>query len=118
MSAAPTLDFDVSATAVDGVRVIKARGELDMLTVPHFEKALLRTGDGRLVVDFTELDFMDASSLAPLVREHARCTPAPLHVACTRDGIVRRILEVTELDGVFAVCDSRAEGVDRARATL
>ena len=114
----PAIDFDVTATAVDGVRVIAARGELDMLTLPHFEKVLLRSGDGRLVVDFTELDFMDASSLAPLVREHARTTAAPLHLVCTEDSIVRRILEVTKLDGMFMVCGSRDEGLQRARATV
>ena len=116
MLADPALNFDVASDATHGIRVVTARGELDMLTLPMLEKALVRSGDGRLLVDFTELDFMDASSLAPLVREHERTQP--LHLACTPDGIVRRILEVTKLDGLFVVCGSRAEGIERARATV
>ena len=54
----------------DGERVIRARGELDIESAPDLERVLLRSRPRgqRVVVDLTELKFMDSTGLRVLLR--------------------------------------------------
>ena len=57
----------------DGERVIRARGELDIESTPDLERVLLRTRPAgqRVVLDLTELKFMDSTGLRVLLRARA-----------------------------------------------
>lgn len=77
------------------------KGELDMLTAPLLSEALarIRTSDRRhLVVDMTELHFMDRAGLAALLE---RCGDGAERSMLTVTGCrenVRRVLELTGHD--------------------
>jgi stage II sporulation protein AA (anti-sigma F factor antagonist) len=57
----------------DGERVIRLRGELDIESTPDLERVLLRTRPAgqRVVLDLTELKFMDSTGLRVLLRARA-----------------------------------------------
>ncbi|WUL76095.1 STAS domain-containing protein [Streptomyces sp. NBC_01261] len=61
----------------DGLRVVRARGELDLTTVPAFARELKEAlqGTGRLfvVVDLLDVTFMDGSVLDPLGAAWKEC---------------------------------------------
>jgi anti-anti-sigma factor len=76
------------------------RGEVDMATVAVFERALERgTGPDRdLVVDLSELTFIDVWGLRALARAAAREQAAGRRLALTRPNHnVRRLLRLAGL---------------------
>jgi stage II sporulation protein AA (anti-sigma F factor antagonist) len=68
--AAFTLAEDVGG---DGERVIRLRGELDIESAPDLERAVLRSRPAgqRVVLDLTDLKFMDSTGLRVLLRARA-----------------------------------------------
>ena len=80
-----------------GSRVIRVGGELDLSTVPILEdelEAALERLDGGVVVDLSDLEFIDSTGIAVLVRamgdEGSRMSFVP-----SRSAAVVRVLEMT-----------------------
>ena len=79
LSALRLLDDATFSVAEDGggdddsERVIRLRGELDIESTPDLERVLLRTRPAgqRVVLDLTELKFMDSTGLRVLLRARA-----------------------------------------------
>jgi anti-anti-sigma factor len=72
-------------------------GEMDLATRDELRASLHRcTGD--VVVDLSEVEFLDASCLGVLVAEHTRLTQdgGTLRL-CEPQGLVTRVLEITGL---------------------
>jgi anti-sigma B factor antagonist len=92
--------------------VVSARGELDAFTAPDLSAAFESDGladHGRLVVDLSEVSFMDSTALGLLV--HAVNEVVDRGGAARvvlPDGLARRIFEITTLDRVLPVARSRA----------
>jgi anti-anti-sigma factor len=65
-----TLDEDAGSA---GERVIRLRGELDIDSAPDLQRALLRSrpAQQRVVLDLSELKFMDSTGLRVLLRARA-----------------------------------------------
>ena len=105
----------------DGARrsaVVTLMGELDVYTVSSVRATLdglLLDGASPVVVDLTDLTFMDSSGLGTLVAAHkkARVLRSAFVVVCA-DGVVLRLLSVTGLIRVFHV----AQSVERAFAEV
>ena len=90
--------LDIETTRSSGVVRIRLQGELDMLTAPLLTAALAGTrtrGRRRLVVDMTELHFMDRAGLAALLEAagHGIRRAALSVTGCSPN--VRRVLELT-----------------------
>ncbi|MET9348521.1 STAS domain-containing protein [Streptomyces termitum] len=105
----PNLDIDV---AIRDARtaVLSVRGELDMETAGPLEARLAEQfgqGRGRLVLDLSDLAFMDSSGLNVLIRatQRARGLDGDLYLAAPTPA-VRRILEIT---GVTAATPPHAD---------
>lgn len=92
-------------------QVIHAEGELDLECVPRL-RSLLTTAGPRVVLDLRLVTFMDASGLGVLAAasERARSLGGAVRLvgACHE---VRRIVEVTRLDGVLSMFDSLLEAL-------
>lgn len=90
---------------LDACQVIRAAGELDLTTVPHLARELRTVGarsePPRLVVDLTEVSFMDGSVLDPLCAAWDDCRHRGgwARVVYTRRsvGIVFRAARLSEL---------------------
>lgn len=101
--------------------VLVLQGEFDLFAAPELQSELARLrlrGARRLIVDLTESAFIDASTLGVLVaaRRSAVSEGGDLVLVC-RDSNVLRVLEVTLLDRVFTVFETRAQAL-AARASL
>ena len=92
------------------------RGELDLFTAPRLQEALERSidlGARRVVVDLARVTFIDSTALGVLigVGRQLRAGEGSLDLVC-QNGNVRRVLEITGLDAVFALHTSLAGALD------
>jgi anti-anti-sigma factor len=90
--------LDIEITRSSGVVRIRLQGELDMMTAPLLTAALagVRTrGRRHLVVDMTELHFMDRAGLAALLEVAGHGTRRAVLSVTGCPPNVRRVLELT-----------------------
>jgi anti-anti-sigma factor len=94
----------------DDIRV-HLSGDLDLATSPQLSDLLDDTSDGsmrgkRVVVDLSELTFVDSTGLRALwtLREDVLAAGATLVLASPSD-IVMRVLRTTKLDKIFQIVD-------------
>jgi anti-sigma B factor antagonist len=86
-----------------GCTLIHLAGEIDLANAPKLEVQLCTLAEqGSVVVDLTEVDFLDSTALSAMVvayhRAHALGNTIRLAGA---HGSVKRLLEVTRLDAHF-----------------
>jgi anti-sigma B factor antagonist len=119
MSAARAVqpEFEVVDLCVGSMVGVAVRGEIELATAPELTVALddaIRASTGPFVVDLTAVDFLDSTGISCLVRARALLgqDDRPLALICP-PGIVRRALELTAIDQLVALYDSRE---DLARA--
>ena len=109
MSEPPELEIAVSL--VGKVIVLAVVGEVDMANAATFGAAIESVFDEnrRVVVDLTEVQFFDSSGLAALVRGSRALAERGIELwaVAPRTGVVRQALELTELDQMFPIVDSR-----------
>lgn len=102
----------------DGVHVVALSGELDLRAVGELETALAAAGaGGRVCLDLTDLQFIDSTGLATVIRGHQALAAGDgrLAVACARSGSVRRTFETTGLMALLTVADDRAAALQKLR---
>ena len=102
----PPLDLTVGTQGP--LATMTMGGELDLFSIPELEGAVrhLNLGDAKtLVVDLTDVTFVDSSVIAWLVRthEHAHRWDCTLVAVIPRDTEVDRIVSVTRIDEVVTV---------------
>lgn len=102
--------------AQSGTVIVAPRGEIDMSRSPVLRNTLrevLGNDPGRLIVDLSEVAYMDSSGLATLVeamrtaKEHA--TPMLL---CGLNDQVRAIFEISRLHHFFTITDTRQQAIE------
>jgi anti-sigma B factor antagonist len=112
-----TQQLTVTVTAPgDGVAVLHAAGEIDLLTATALGERLREhqvPGNRMLVLDLTEVDFLGSSGLAEIVSA-AQGSPRLVLVATSR--AVLRPLEATGLLTMLTVYDTVDEAVAAARS--
>ena len=100
----------VARSDQDGIQVIALSGELDLRAVGELETAIAAAGDGaRVCLDLSELQFIDSSGLATVVRGHQAlaATDGRLVVVCVA-GAVHRTFETTGLTALLTLVGDRA----------
>jgi anti-anti-sigma factor len=117
--------FEASAAEIEnGVRVIEVRGELDLSTAPDLEALLeeaLAAGNGSLLLDLSECEFIDSTGIALIVRAWQRVDGRPGNgdsgrlALCCQNEQVRRVLEVTGLESSIAIFATRDEALAALR---
>ena len=109
------MNFGV-ATARDGDTVVVVlTGEVDLYTAPQLEHELKRAVEEsaeHIVVDMTQTTFIDSTTLGVLVGCLKRLTPSGRRLALViADTSIRRVFDITGLDRVFPIYDSRDEAI-------
>ena len=68
----------ISSERRDGFAVVAVSGELDIVTSRRFDECLaeVRRDDGHVIIDLSEVDFMDTGSLAVIVGHWKQVTAA------------------------------------------
>jgi anti-sigma B factor antagonist len=104
------LNIDLKTEDGGELLIFKLRGSLDLATSPTIRAALTdATEKGRrhIVVDLTQLEFLDSTGLGALIGAHRRATE---HGGSFRlivsEGPIARLLNITGLIRVLAVYHS------------
>jgi anti-sigma B factor antagonist len=98
-------------TEQDAGCVVTVSGDADLYAAANVERELTRLADegsGSIVVDLTEATFIDSTMLRVLLNISKRLRPGGggLLVVCHEHDI-RKIFEITLLDRVFRIFDTR-----------
>jgi anti-sigma B factor antagonist len=96
--------------------VCRPKGELDAFTVSQFREVLAELSTRpRLVIDLSEVPFMDSAGLGALIGgiRRTREQGGDVSVACNRPTLIR-LLRTTGFDRVVTVADT----VEEAAASL
>ncbi|HWJ42305.1 MAG TPA: STAS domain-containing protein [Solirubrobacterales bacterium] len=100
-----------------GVQAISVRGELDLSTAPELEGPLestLENGEGSVLIDLTQCEFIDSTGIALIVRAWQRLQSGDngrALVLCSQNDQVRRVLEITGLELSIPVHTTRDEAL-------
>jgi anti-anti-sigma factor len=110
--------FEVNVGDLErGVRTISVRGELDLSTAPELEGPLeqaLASGEGSVLIDLSECEFIDSTGIALIVRGWQRLDSGDngrALVICSQNDQVRRVLEITGLEISIPVHMTRDEAI-------
>ena len=102
----------------DRTTVILAAGELDAFAAPDLASAFGDvSGDERVIADLDRVSFMDSTALGLIVRASRELTEAGAMVRIVLPtGSARRIFEITALDGVLPVSETRSAALAELEA--
>ncbi|MEX0674709.1 MAG: STAS domain-containing protein [Gaiellaceae bacterium] len=111
------MNFDITTEQLgEGRHVISLSGEVDLYTAPEFKQQLLEVisqGAETVIVDLTNTTFIDSTTLGVLVGGVKRLRPngGQLSLVCS-DRNITKIFEITGLDRVFTIHETREEAVE------
>jgi anti-sigma B factor antagonist len=115
------MNFEIKTEHAGGdVYVIALTGEIDLYTAPEFKQQLLdviEKGGKQVVVDLTDTTFIDSTTLGVLVGGVKRLRPngGQLSIVCS-DRNITKIFEITGLNRVFPISETRAEALESVGA--
>ena len=110
------LEFEVRTAELGGnAFLVSAAGEIDMYTAPTLEQALegvVGLGGTSVVLDFTEVNFVDSTLLSVLIRYRDRLIGLGGKLVLVTDDVrIRRTLETTGLNRLFTIEPRLADGI-------
>jgi anti-sigma B factor antagonist len=97
--------------------LIRLQGEFDLHAGPQLERRVLEAlgrGASQLVIDLSEVSFIDSTTIGILMRTRKRLAPlrGRLLVVCSDHNILR-LFEITALDRMFEIYRTRDEALER-----
>jgi anti-sigma B factor antagonist len=107
--------FEIAEYSDDSTPVLSVRGEIDVSTAPELRDRLLgvaQDGYSTVVVDLSEVTFLDSTALGVLVSglKRFRSAGGDLRLVVTGRNVTK-VLEITGLVEVFPIFDSVSEAV-------
>ncbi|HEY1680800.1 MAG TPA: STAS domain-containing protein [Candidatus Tumulicola sp.] len=114
------LTIDVKSEKHGEALVFKLRGSLDLATAPTVRAALTDAASDanrHLIVDLTQIEFLDSTGLGALIGAHRRASEhnGSLRLVVT-EGPISRLLNITGLLRVFSVYHDLKDALaDQAR---
>jgi anti-sigma B factor antagonist len=94
--------------------VVKLGGELDLYNAPQVRQALMEACEdapGRVVVDLSEVEFVDSTALGVLIEARTRLNNRRAFLLAAPGLETRRALEISGLDRHFTVHESVPEAL-------
>lgn len=110
-------DLHIADYALDGrTHLVEAGGDVDLYSAPRLKERVWRAidqGKTRLIVDLSEVAFVDSTGLSVLVAalKRVRAVNGTLALVVT-DYDLERLLELTGLDKGFRIYRSRDDAVE------
>jgi anti-sigma B factor antagonist len=96
--------------------LISLAGNFDLHMGPEFERRVLEAigrGASDLVIDLTEVSFIDSTTVGILMRTRKRLAPVSGRVlVVTSDRNILRLFEITALDRMFEIYPRRSEALE------
>ena len=108
-----TIDLVLESRTESGWGVLAVKGEVDLYTSPQLKDKvteIIEQGQSRIVIDLTDVGFMDSSGLGVLVTALKRARERDGTLALVApEGSVHKVLTITGLDRVFPIHQSVTE---------
>src|SRR5437870_8635509 len=110
-------EFALTEASLDADRhVVAVRGEIDLFTAPELKQKLtdaIESGKNRIVVDLSDTTFLDSTALGVLIGavKRLRSREGALVIVNT-DQNIAKTFEITGLDQIFTILDTRDAAVD------
>lgn len=103
-------DHAVETSVFENLHVVTLRGEWDVSNSERLREALASVGSERdVIVDLRGASFFDSTALAELIALYKRLLVQGRRLeALVGDSNMRRLLELTSLDGLLGVSGTRA----------
>ncbi len=112
--------FELDEESPEGAHVISVRGEIHATTAPEFSQHLtsaIESGKTALVVDLSEVEFIDSTGLSVLLNGLRRVHQLRGHMALAcANPTVLRLFQITKLDATFEIFDDRASAIAHVTA--
>jgi anti-sigma B factor antagonist len=114
--------FRISSRELDDhTSVISVEGELDLASAPNLKWTmvdLLRAGRGQLVLDLSQVNFMDSTALGVLIGLDRNLSAGErIAIACLRPSVAK-IFELTGLDGALQTFATVRDALEYARGRV
>ncbi len=110
----PRLSFEVRLVrATRHLTVLVLRGEIDAHTAPQVRDAVdqaLGEGARAIVIDLSEVSFIDAAGLGVIVIAARHLGPGSVGLVCPRKGIVR-VFRICGLDRLLDIYETREQAL-------
>ena len=94
--------FAITNTPLGGTTKIAVSGELDLATAPQLDAEIrqVRQGCSRLVLDLTDLTFIDSIGISVILDAKKGCEGQPfeLYVIPAKDDLVTKVFAVTGME--------------------
>ncbi len=113
--------FDIARSELDDhTSVISIEGDLDLSTAPQLKWMLLDSldaGHSQLVVDLSQVTFMDSTALGVLIGVNRNLdVGARLAIVCARANLLK-IFELSGMDGAFAIFPTLQDALAHAQGS-
>jgi len=99
----------------DRFTVVKLSGEVDLHNSRDVKKLLLDHLEqlAHILVDFSELDYIDSSGMATLVEAFnlSKSKKLDFHIVGAKDAPLQ-VLKLTRLDSIFSLLETREQALD------
>src|SRR4029079_11734154 len=104
------VDLTITTREAEGRTVVAVAGEIDVYTAPRLRESiteLVASGTYDLVVDMSEVEFLDSTGLGVLVGglKKVRAHDGSLQLVCNQDRLLK-IFRITGLAKVFVIHDT------------
>jgi anti-sigma B factor antagonist len=101
------MDLRLDVTERSGWSVLRVGGEIDVATAPRLREQLITLVNEQryhLVVDLTDVDFLDSTGLGVLIGalKRVRTHEGDLRIVATANRVVK-VFDITGLDQVFSI---------------
>ena len=111
--------MQINVTKENGIVIVAVEGEVDVETSPQLRERFdkhLAEGEHSYVIDMARVEFMDSSGLAAFVRlfKRVRIGKGDVRLCGLRPEVLK-IFELTRLNRVFDIFETRDEAVDSFR---
>lgn len=109
-----SFDVQYQQRQLDGFTIIELNGRIDLFSSPGFRRRLLKLirGNNNLLVDLSQVSYIDSSGVACLVEAYQMARGKSLRFGLIGiNDSVRNILKLARLDQVFPIHDSIEAGV-------
>jgi anti-sigma B factor antagonist len=108
-------DLSIHVHVIDDIEVFELTGSLDIATSPTVRAALTSAserGGHQLIVDLTQVDFLDSTGLGALIGGQRRAREFGGEVRLVaKEGQILRLLRITGLLKVFSVYPTLEDAV-------
>jgi anti-sigma B factor antagonist len=108
--------YRIDHDPIEGGHLIVAAGEIDLSATPRLSTVLAiaqASPGGRLVLDLSEVAFIDSTALGTILKAAAQLDEAGTNLAVVvPEGPVRRLLQVTNLTQRFRLFATRSAALE------